>query len=86
MTIKNKIKECHKSIESLKGLLKIVGAGAIAVIGLFIFFKKEFNLIIAQSLVISIGLIILLILIMIYTRYGIIKEINLSEGDRYDNR
>ena len=57
--------------------------GAIAIIGLFIFFKNQFSLIIAQSLVISTGLVILLILTMIYLRYGIIKEINLG-GEHND--
>jgi len=80
---KDKIKECHKAIQSLERLLKIVGMGAIAIIGLFIFFKNQFSLIIAQSLVISTGLVILLILTMIYLRYGIIKEINLG-GEHND--
>ena len=83
MSKKDKIKECHKAIKSLERLLKIVGMGAIAIIGLFIFFKNQFSLIIAQSLVISTGLVILLILTMIYLRYGIIKEINLG-GEHND--
>ena len=79
MSKKDTIKECHKTIKSLERLLKIVGIGATAVIGLFVFFKNQFSLIMAQSLVVSTGLVILLILTMIYSRYDIIKEINLGE-------
>ena len=46
MSKKDKIKECHKAIKSLERLLKIVSMGAIAIIGLFIFFIKSLQQII----------------------------------------
>jgi len=70
------INECHKVIESLKGLLKIIGSGSIAIIGLFVFFKEEFNATIAKTLLTSTGLIIILILFMIFKKYAIIEELN----------
>lgn len=80
----NQINECHKVIENLKGLLKIIGSGSIAIIGLFVYFKEEFNETIAKALLVSTGLIIILILFMIFKKYAIIEELNLG-GKNYDN-
>lgn len=81
MTDKEKIDTCMKCIESLKGMLKIVGSGAIAIITLFVFFKEEFSPIIAKSLLLSVGLLIVLILFLIFRKYAIIEKINLKRNN-----
>lgn len=85
MEKQKQIEICFKSIESLKGLLKIVGSGAIVVMGYFVFFKSEFNDLAAKTLLISIGLIIALVVFEIFRKYAIIARINLDEGAKNDN-
>ena len=83
--IDKQIKECHKAIKSLKGFLQILGAGAISIVGMFVFFKEEFSPLSAQILIITLGCLILLNIFVIFRKYAIIEKLNLK-GRQYDNR
>ncbi len=78
-----KIRNCLKVIESLKGLLKIIGTGSLGMVGLYFFFKEEFSVTIAISLLMSVGLLLVLTIFEIFKRYAIIQKINL--GGNNDN-
>ncbi|MFA6395880.1 MAG: hypothetical protein WCW84_07925 [Sulfurimonas sp.] len=79
------ISVCLRTIESLKGMLKIVGTGTISIVGFFFFFKSEFSVLAAQALLISIGSLIAFTIFEIFRKYAIIAKINLEAGENNDD-
>lgn len=77
--IDDKIRECRLSIDSLFRLLKILGSGILVLVGLFGFFKEEFSIIIAQSILTISALILIGVLFTIFRKYVIIEKLNLKE-------
>lgn len=74
-----KIKTCRESIESLIKILKVIGTGILALIGLFNFIEEKFNILVAQSILIFTCFLILVIIFAIFRKYAIIEKLNLKE-------
>lgn len=78
MDTNQKIDNCLKSISSLYGYLKILGGGVLAIIAMYSFLSEAFSVLIAKSILIVTGLMILFICFIIFKKHAIIEKLNLK--------
>ena len=59
--------------------LNKLGAGFLALIGIYNFLSEEFSLIIAKTILIVIGGVIIYVVLSIERKFGIIRKLNIEE-------
>jgi len=77
--INKKIDNCHKAISSFYKYLSILGTGVLAIIGMYSFLTKAFNVLSANLILLVAGVMILFICFTIFRKFAIIEKLNLKE-------
>lgn len=77
--IQEKIDNCHKAIENLYMYLRILGTGVLAIIAIYSFLGKIFNIPMVNSMLVIAGTMMLFICFTIFKKFAIIEKLNLKE-------